>query len=1014
MSRSAALVLLPVLALSGAACGGGPGDPNKLKNGGSPTAGMGLSTDVVDTYAEPLIVDWNPNHRTDLEVMTRDKIAVVRYQKNEIKLLKDCYVDGAYGYVGVTKKEQFIRYDSSDELAANLPGIFALGGAKLGAEMEQGTTVDIGLVIVGKRTAVRTNAQRSELQGDCTGATHFVRGATIGAFAVQTGERSKMGSVAGLFGAGVSAKSASSRSVSNKDGSIDKCSTATTEQQKAPEGCGSLLRLELRPFDAPKKAAKDEKGNLVKSADIPECSAGFVWDGAKCAKKGSAKAFACSGKDEAQCRDQCDKQNAKSCTQLALIYRNAGKDPPQAVAFFKKACGLGDESACAEFGSHLLQGSGIQKDEYKALETFQKACTAGDGLGCSFLGRMFRSGTATEPSESKAFGLFKRACDGGLSQGCVELGTMHEQGIGTTRDYKKAIAYYQRACKADNPDGCAQLGIMYASGRGVELDRQKSIELFKNACDKNSAVGCTELGNTYFRGAGMERKKENDEEAARLYEKACGLWGGAEGCARLGYLTRYGWGVKMDGWKGYSLIEKGCQQNSGYACVELGKIYETGALGKPRDSMRAIEYYQRSCDLFEGEGCRLIGLIYRNGQGVQVDNERAHEYFARGCRTGHPRSCYHVAADLYTGTGTKVDYAKAMSHYEHSCSGGFADSCNEVGFLYDHGQGVKEDKQKAAALFDQGCELGSSTACENLGKYIESGVYKASSKDRALALYAQACDKGDPASCHRLAQKYQYGSGFAKDPVKAVSFYRKGCDRGYYQACMQLGDMYRFGFSGISASERDAFGFYSRACSGRLESACDAMAELYVTGKGVGANPTEAARIRQGSCERGNTKSCRSLAKMYVEGVGVAKDPKAAAQLHEKACYLRSSQDCYELALLYDKGEGVKADGKKTAEFFQRACNFGSTLGCANMGYFIYKGSAEQKKDTTLGLAKLRYGCTNFASWYKDEKEKVKNVWACAALKKLNQKLDAPDKAPAGTPPPVKPALPPLGGTQKM
>ncbi|MBK7579552.1 MAG: sel1 repeat family protein [Myxococcales bacterium] len=1005
MSRSIAVAGISFIAVVIGACGG----PTLPANNAGPTIGR-PSADVVSTYAEPLIVDWDSDHRTDLEVLTRDRIAVVRYQKDAIMMLKDCTLEGSYGYVGVTKKEDLIRYESLDEVAANLPGIFAIGGASLGADMSKGTTIDIGLVVVGKRTAVRTSAERAELKGECEGATHFVRGATIGAFAVQTGQRSKVGTVASLFGAGVSASSGSSKLVSKKDGTIDKCSSSSTEAPNAPEGCRSLLRLELRPFNAPKVAAKDAAGKSVaKAKDIPECSAGFVWDGAKCATKSTTKAFACSGKDQGQCRAQCDKNNARSCSQLALIYRAEGKDQVQAVAFFKKACNLGEESACAEHGAHLLNGIGVEPDKFKALETFKKACAAGDSLGCSFLGRMHRAGTATEPSEAKALALFKRACDGGFSQGCVELGTVHEQGVGTRRDYKQALRYYERACKADDADGCAHLGTLYTSDRrGAGLDRQKAMELFKGSCDRNSALGCTELGNMYVGGAGMDRQKqtEHDQEAAKLYEKACGLWGGAEGCARLGYMMVLGWGVKRDTYAGNLKIKKGCEENSGYACVQLGKILAGGMYGQPRDAVKAYENYDKACNLFEGEGCFLIGQLYRNGEGVQRDDTRAHSYFERGCRTGNPRACYHVAADLYTGKGvSKRDNAKAMSHYEHSCAGGWADSCNEVGFLYDKGEGgVKQDKQKAAALFDQGCELGSSTACENLGRYIESGVYKASSKDRALELYAKACE-ADASKCSRLANKYEYGAGFPKDIMKALQYYRKACDKFHYPACVDLGRIYRSGYSGLNRDDRTAFGFYQKACSGRIESACDEMADMYAEGQGVSPDPVQAARLRQTSCDRGNTKSCRSLAKMYVDGVGVPKkDPEMAAKLHEKACYMRSRDDCYELALLYEKGTGVKQDGKKVAEFFQRSCNFGNYQACSNMGYFMYKGTADQKKDTAMGLSKLRYACSSYGRYMKDDKERAQKVWACGALKKLNQKFDPPAPKPTG----------PIRGTQKM
>ncbi len=1017
MSRFIALAAAAAFSLSlvGANGCGGNNRPGRLPPGVNP----GLSTEVVSTYAEPLIVDWDSGHRTDLEVLTRDRIAVVRYQKNAIKMLKDCSLEGEYGYVGVNKKEDVIRMDSLDEVAANLPGIFATAGAKLGAEMQKGSTIDLGLVTVGKRTAVRTSAERSELKGECDGATHFVRGATIGAFAVQTGQKSKLATVAGLFGAGLEARSTNSSSVSNKDGSIQKCDSATTDAKNAPEGCGSLLRLELRPFDAPKKVArKDDKGSVVKADEIPECSPGLVWDGSKCASKNATKSFACTGKDQAQCRSQCEKNNAKSCTQLARLFRNAGKDPIQAVEFFKKACRLGDEAACAEHGWHLLNGIDVLADKFKAFETFQKACTAGDGLGCSFLAGMHRAGIAPEATPQKAFSLFKRACDGGLSEGCVEFGTMYEKGIGTTRDAKKALTIYERTCRADNPDACAHAGSLFTNERrGAGLDRQKARELFTTSCDKGSALGCTELGNMFFGGAGLERDKqsEHDSEAAKLYEKACGLWGGAEGCARLGNMLIKGWGVKRDSFRGVQRIEEGCSKGSGFACAELGKIY-AGGIYKARDPVKAYEYYQKACSLFDGEGCRLIAQLYRNGEGVARDSKRSHEFFERGCKTGHLPSCHQVAVDLYQAVGTTRDLTKALNYYENACGGGFAKSCNEVGFLYDKGEGgVKQDKQKAAQSFEKGCEWGDGWSCENLGRYIEQKIYKAPSQDRALDLFAKACEaaEGDPTACARLANRYFNGVGIEKDAMKGIQFLRRGCDaKRDNQSCVQLADVYRVGKFGAATNATEAIKYYDRACLGRVESACESKAEMYAKGLGVSANPTEAARIRQQSCDRGNTIGCRNLALMYKEGVGVPKkDPAMAATLHEKACNLRSNADCYELALMYEKGEGVKQDGKRVASLFQRACGFGNYEACSNLGYYIFKGAADHKKDTTIGLARLRQGCSSYSWRYKDEKEKIKNVWSCGALKRLNQKLDGPNAtgAPGYKPPPSY-----YGAGQKM
>ncbi len=119
----------------------------------------------------------------------KDGIAVVQYGCDSIRLLSDCHVDGQYGFVGVTRKEQVIELKNGDEIRANLPKTGALLGMKLEGDLERGASLDVALVMVGKERTRRNHATRADLVGDCNGATHFVRGAMIGAFAMATGSR---------------------------------------------------------------------------------------------------------------------------------------------------------------------------------------------------------------------------------------------------------------------------------------------------------------------------------------------------------------------------------------------------------------------------------------------------------------------------------------------------------------------------------------------------------------------------------------------------------------------------------------------------------------------------------------------------------------------------------------------------------------------------------------------------------------------------------------------------------
>src|SRR3974390_2661279 len=79
----------------------------------------------VQKEATPLVVDWKPEDRGDLEIAMKQGIAVVSSDCHSIPLLRDCQIPGSYGYVGTSLKESIVRLDSADDLKANLP----FGGA---------------------------------------------------------------------------------------------------------------------------------------------------------------------------------------------------------------------------------------------------------------------------------------------------------------------------------------------------------------------------------------------------------------------------------------------------------------------------------------------------------------------------------------------------------------------------------------------------------------------------------------------------------------------------------------------------------------------------------------------------------------------------------------------------------------------------------------------------------------------------------------------------------------------
>src|SRR5215213_7364447 len=111
------------LALALSSCGSTPGEKLRPTDPTFANARGDAAATCHEVRAEstPLIVDWNPEERGDLEVAMKQGVAVVHYDCKSVKLLPDCHVEGGYSFLGITKKEQVISIENADQAQANLP-----------------------------------------------------------------------------------------------------------------------------------------------------------------------------------------------------------------------------------------------------------------------------------------------------------------------------------------------------------------------------------------------------------------------------------------------------------------------------------------------------------------------------------------------------------------------------------------------------------------------------------------------------------------------------------------------------------------------------------------------------------------------------------------------------------------------------------------------------------------------------------------------------------------------------
>jgi len=206
---------------------------------------------VARSQDHPLIVEWASPDRLELENKVRRGLVAVRYVGCEMSVLPRCTVPAKYTYQGATRKEDRVEMTDADDLYANLP----VGAAKLEGKLQRSGKLTVNMSLVGRYEAERPSIRADELQGECAGATHFVYGATVGAFDFYAGGDASVGGSVTLANAGGRAHSEAQRESLSRDGDSAACAKSTTSDTAPPEGCGALLRLEVVPLTEPRTAS---------------------------------------------------------------------------------------------------------------------------------------------------------------------------------------------------------------------------------------------------------------------------------------------------------------------------------------------------------------------------------------------------------------------------------------------------------------------------------------------------------------------------------------------------------------------------------------------------------------------------------------------------------------------------------------------------------------------------------------------------------------------------------------
>ena len=208
-------------------------------------------------HARPFVIEWDATDMSSFEARASKDVVVVQYEGCELRVLEGCR-PSTPGNFGTYRSPDWtagslesIDVSNQGELYAKLP----LGVASLGGRVEAGEQFKMEYYVSGTTSATREELTRAEIANvaACKGATHFVYGYNLGAFALGSKSEIKgeVGGSAWGFGAGGSTRN--SAKADKKGGDLSVCKG---ESMREVSGCKTPVRLTLRELsDAQDPAA---------------------------------------------------------------------------------------------------------------------------------------------------------------------------------------------------------------------------------------------------------------------------------------------------------------------------------------------------------------------------------------------------------------------------------------------------------------------------------------------------------------------------------------------------------------------------------------------------------------------------------------------------------------------------------------------------------------------------------------------------------------------------------------
>lgn len=154
----------------------------------------------------------------------------------------------------------------------------------------------------------------------------------------------------------------------------------------------------------------------------------------------------------------------------------------------------------------------------------------------------------------------------------------------------------------------------------------------------------------------------------------------------------------------------------------------------------AAAFYQTAAEKYFPRAMQKLGMLYREGRGVEKDPRQASRWFYLCTRQGNAQCAFFAGVMLEDGEGSPADPQAAVRLYQYASNEGHTGAMSRLALMYLDGSAVTADIPRGLQLLKQAAEQGNQVASYYLGVLYFEGKLVRQDFAQARQYFGQAGD----------------------------------------------------------------------------------------------------------------------------------------------------------------------------------------------------------------------------------------------------------------------------------